>query len=90
MSNEVDPIASLDPAEVRRRLDETRAAFLQALDLAKDAIAAADAAGDPRDYGVTNRELHIAEAEAIATLREASDQYGAAIQARQTLSDWPR
>lgn len=83
-----DPIASIDPVEAKRRLDEARAAYLAAKAAVEKATAAADAAGEPRFNGAKNRDLHIAEREAIDALLDAKAPYEAALQMWKSLVDW--
>lgn len=78
----IDPIESIDPDEARRNLATSRAAYLAAETAAEKAVAASDEAGEPRVNGVLNRELHLAERDAIAALLDMKDDY------EQALKTW--
>lgn len=82
-----DPIEGINPVEAKTRLDAARAAYAAAESAAQEATAAADAAGEPRFYGVTNQDLHEAERDAIDALLDATGEYEIALQTWKTLLD---
>lgn len=83
-----DPTKADTVAQAKKRLDDAREAYLAADKIASSAVAAADAAGEPRFYGVKNRELHIAEREAIDVLLDANEEYKVALTLWKSLNDW--
>lgn len=88
MSN--DPLANINRDEAKMRLDAARAAYVAAEEVATAAIAAADEAGEPRFAGITNRQVHVAEREAIDALLDAKDEYEVALQTWRAIlyRDW--
>lgn len=81
----IDPIERIDEDEAKRNLVASRAAYLAAESVAENAIASSDAAGEPRVNGAMNRELHLAERDAIEALLDAKDDYDQALRTWHTL-----